>query len=103
MDTAFNVIAYIAKLIVLIELFVVLAVPLLAVGAGGLFGLRIARRRLGGPIGIARQVPQRGQALVDRACTMAAMPVITASSLWRAAATVMSSLRRQRSGTAGRS
>jgi hypothetical protein len=102
MDAAFNIIAYIAKLIVLGELFVVLVVPLLAIGAGGLYGLRLARRRLGGPIGTARQLPQRGQTLVDRACTMAAMPVIMAYSLWRAAATVIATLRRQMSGTAGR-
>jgi hypothetical protein len=98
MDTAFNVIAYIAKLIVLVELFIVLVIPLLAIGAGGLYGLRIARRRLAGPITTALQLPQRVYAVVDRVCTMAAMPIIMASSLWRGATTVIASLRRQIAG-----
>jgi hypothetical protein len=102
MDTAFNIIAYIAKLIVLGEVFLMLVIPLLAIGIAGLYGLRLARRRLGGPIGTALQLPQRGLTLVDRACTVVAMPVIMVYSLWRAAATVLASLRRQRSGTAER-
>ena len=81
----FNAIAHIAMIILVGEIFVLLTVPLLAVGAGGIWGLRFARRKLGGHIATARTLPPRGVALVDRACSLAAWPVIQATSIWRGA------------------
>lgn len=94
MSEIFNAIAHIAMLILVLEIFVLLTLPALAIGLGGVLGLRIARRRLGGPISTARALPQRLYTLVDRACSVAAWPVITATSLWRGAKTALASLRR---------
>ena len=91
----FNAIAHLAMILVMLELFVVLALPLLALGGGGLFGLRLARRKLGGPVSRARAVPRRVFGLVDQGCNIAARPVIQVTSIWRGTKVALAALRRR--------
>jgi len=88
----FNAIAHIAMLILVGEVFILLVVPVLGIGLAGVIGLRIARRRLAGPVGQARELPRRGFMLVDRACNAAAWPIIQATSLWRGAKAALAAL-----------
>jgi hypothetical protein len=91
----FNAIAHLAMLLLVLWIFVFMTVPALALGLGGLFGLRLARRKLGGPLERARSLPPAGYKLVDRACDLAAWPVIQTTSLWRGIKAGIASLRRQ--------
>lgn len=91
----FNAIAHLAMLLLVLEIFALMTVPALAIGLGGLFGLRLARRKLAGPLERARGLPPAGFTLVDRACNAAAWPVIQATSLWRGLKAGIASLRRQ--------
>ncbi len=96
MYEVFNAIAHLAMLLLVGEVFLLLVVPALALGLGGVIGLRIARRKLGGPITMARGLPGRGYALVDRACSLAAWPLIQATSLWRGGKAALAVLRGDR-------
>lgn len=98
MYEVFNAIAHIAMLILVFEIFALLVVPALGLGLGGLLGLRLARRRLGGPLSKARALPGQGQRLIERACDAAAWPVIQTTSLWHGCKAALASLRRQASG-----
>src|SRR5438874_2350331 len=79
----FHAIAYLCMIIVVLEIGVLLAVPLLGFGLGGLLGRRWVRRRLAGPLARVRPLPRLLVTLVDRACNVAAWPVIRATSLRR--------------------
>lgn len=91
----FNAIAHIAMILVTFEIFALLTIPLLAVGLGGIFGLRLARRKLGGAVERGRALPPLGFKLVDRACDIAAWPVIQCTALWRGLKVGLAALRRQ--------
>lgn len=95
MYEVFNGLAHLAMLLLVLEVFVLLTVPALALGLGGLFGLRFARRRFGGVAAHGRTLPRHGFALVERACNIVAWPIIQTTSLWRGAKTALASLRRQ--------
>lgn len=90
----FNAVAHLAMLILVVEILVLLVVPALGLGLAGVIGMRVARRRLTGPVTRARALPNCTAALVDRACSAAAWPVIQASSLWRGLRTALAVLRR---------
>lgn len=98
MYAVFNAIAHLAMLLLVFEIFVLLAVPALALGLGGLLGLRFARKHMPDWLLRGRAMPQQGFALVERACNAAAWPVIQATSLWRGAKVALAALRRQASG-----
>jgi hypothetical protein len=91
----FHGIAYLSMIIVVLEVGLLLTLPLLGFGLGGLFGRRWAGRRLGGPFARVQPLPRLLFTLVDRACNAAAQPVIQATSLWRGLKATLSSLRRQ--------
>src|SRR6266516_4865432 len=91
----FHGIAYLCMIIVVLEIGVLLTVPLLGLGLGGLLGRRWARRRLAGPLARVRPLPRLLFTLVDRACNVAARPIIQATSLWRGLKVALGSLRRQ--------
>ena len=91
----FHGIAYLCMIIVVLEVGLLLTVPLLGFGLGGLFGRRWAERRLGGPLARVQPLPRLLFTLVDRACNAAARPVIQATSLWRGLKAALGSLRRQ--------
>lgn len=91
----FNAVAHLSMLLLVLWIFVFMTVPALALGLGGLFGLRLARRKLGGPLDRARGVPPVVARLVDRACDLAAWPVIQATGVWRGLKAGIASLRRQ--------
>jgi hypothetical protein len=91
----FHGIAYLSMIIVVLEVGLLLTLPLLGFGLGGLFGRRWAGRRLGGPFARVQPLPRLLFTLVDRACNAAAQPVIQATSLWRGLKAALSSLRRQ--------
>ena len=55
----FHAIAYLCMIIVVLEIGVLLAVPLLGIGLGGFLGRRWARRRLAGPLARVRPLPDR--------------------------------------------
>ena len=93
----FHGIAYLCMIIVVLEVGLLLTLPLLGFGLGGLFGGRWAGRRLEGPLARARPVPRLLFRLVDRACNVAARPIIQATSLWRGLKVALRSLRRQAS------
>ena len=96
----FHGIAYLCMIIVVLEVGLLLTLPLLGFGLGGLFGRRWLRRRLAGPEGPltrVRPVPRLLFTLVDRACTIAARSIIQATSLWRGLKAALGSLRRQAS------
>ena len=93
----FHGIAYLCMIIVVLEVGLLLTVPLLGFGLGGLFGRRWAARRLGGPLARVQPLPRLLFTLVDRACNAAARPVIQATSLWRGLKAALGSLRRQAS------
>ena len=93
----FHGIAYLCMIIVVLEVGLLLTVPLLGFGLGGLFGLRWAGRRLGGPLARVQPLPRLLFTLVDRACNAAARSVIQATSLWRGLKAALGSLRRQAS------
>ena len=95
MYEVFNAIAHLAMLLLVFEIFVLLTVPALLLGLGGLFGLRLARRHLADPIERGRALPRLGFTLVDRACNAAAWPVIQCTSLWRGLKVALAALRRQ--------
>ena len=93
----FHGIAYLCMIIVVLEVGLLLTLPLLGFGLGGLFGRRWAGRRLGGPLARVQPVPRLLFTLVDRACNAAAQPVIQATSLWRGLKAALAALRRQAS------
>ena len=93
----FHGIAYLCMIIVVLEVGLLLTVPLLGFGLGGLFGRRWVGRRLGGPLARVQPLPRLLFTLVDRACNVAARPVIQATSLWRGLKAALGSLRRQAS------
>jgi hypothetical protein len=93
----FHGIAYLCMIIVVLEVGLLLTLPLLGFGLGGLFGRRWAGRRLGGPLARVQPVPRLLFTLVDRACNAAVQPVIQATSLWRGLKAALGSLRRQAS------
>jgi hypothetical protein len=85
-------------IIVVLEVGLLLTLPLLGVGLGGLFGGRWAGRRLGGPLARVQPLPRLLFRLVDRACNAAVQPVIQATSFWRGLkAALLGALRRQAS------
>jgi hypothetical protein len=91
----FHGIAYLCMIIVVLEVGLLLTLPLLGFGLGGLFGRRWAGRRLGGPFARVQPLPRLLFTLVDRACNAAARPIIQATSLWRGLKAALGSLRRQ--------
>jgi hypothetical protein len=91
----FNAIAHMAMLFLVGEIFILLVVPMLAIGLAGLIGLRRARQRLAEPVEQARALPRRGFMLVDRVCNAAAWPIIQATSLWRGAKAALAALSRR--------
>ena len=93
----FHGIAYLSMIIVVLEVGLLLTVPLLGFALGGLFGRRWAGRRLGGPLARVQPLPRLLFTLVDRACNVAARPIIQATSLWRGLKAALGSLRRQAS------
>jgi len=93
----FHGIAYLCMIIVVLEVGLLLTLPLLGFGLGGLFGRRWVGRRLGGPLARVQPLPHLLFTLVDRACNVAARPVIQATSLWRGLKAALGSLRRQAS------
>jgi hypothetical protein len=93
----FHGIAYLAMIIVVLEVGLLLTLPLLGFGLGGLFGGRWAGRKLGGPLARVQPLPRLLFRLVDRACNAAVQPIIQATSLWRGLKAALGSLRRQAS------
>ena len=93
----FHGIAYLCMIIVVLEVGLLLTLPLLGIGLGGLFGGRWAGRRLEGPLARVQPLPRLLFRLVDRACNAVAWPIIQATSLWRGLKAALSSLRRQTS------
>ena len=91
----FNAIAHIAMIILVLEIFVLLTVPVLGLGLGGLFGLRIGRRKLAGPLARVRPLAPLARQVVERGCNAAAWPVIQVTSIWRGVKAALASLRRQ--------
>lgn len=97
MYAVFNAIAHLAMLLLVLEIFVLLTVPALAIGIGGILGRRFLRKRLPEWLPRVRELPKTGMELVDRGCNAAAWPVIQATSLWRGFKVALDSLRRQAS------
>src|SRR5205814_10262503 len=90
----FHAIAYLCMIIVVLEIGVLLAVPLLGFGLGGLLGRRWARRRLAGPLARVRPFPRLLFTLVDRGCNVAACAFIRANSFWLGLTAALCSLAR---------
>ena len=93
----FHGIAYLCMIIVVLEVGLLLTLPLLGIGLGGLFGGRWAGRRLEGPLARVQPLPRLLFRVVDRGCAAAAWPIIQATSLWRGLKAALGLLRRQAS------
>lgn len=95
MYEVFNAIAHLCMIILVFELFIILVIPVLAIGFGGRLLLHLAKRRLGGPIAQGRRLPILLTVWTERACAVIVWPLIATASLWQAGKTALASLRRQ--------
>jgi len=91
----FNAVAHLCMILLVLYILVFMVVPALAIGLGGLIGLRFLDKRMPDWLKRAGPLPRRGLALVDKGCNLAAWPIIQGASLWRGTKTAIASLRRQ--------
>lgn len=93
----FNALAHLCMLLLVLYIFLFIVVPALLIGGGGLFGLRLLRRKTPGWVKRAGGWPRIALTLIDKGCYLAAWPIIQTTSLWRGAKAAVASLSRQAS------
>jgi len=93
----FNAVAHLCMILLVLYILVFMVVPALAIGLGGLIGLRFLDKRMPDWLKRAGPLPRQALTLVDKGCNLAAWPVIQATSLWRGAKAAIASLRHQAS------
>lgn len=91
----FNAVAHLCMILLVLYILVFIVVPALAIGLGGLIGLRFLDKRIPDWLKRAGPLPRQGLALVAKGCNLAAWPIIQGTSLWRGIKAAVASLRRQ--------
>ncbi len=91
----FNAVAHLCMILLALYVLAFMVVPALGIGLGGLFGLSFVRRKMPDWLKRAGPLPRKGLTLVDRACYLAAWPVITTTSVWRGVKAALAALRKQ--------
>lgn len=91
----FNAIAHIAMIILVLEVLFLLVIPILGLGAGGLFASNLIRKRAPRWLPRTGKIARQALGLIEKGCNVAAWPIIRATSLWRGTKGALASLRRQ--------